>query len=72
MVPGRKCFPPLEYFFYYAHMVISVLCYGRGIQCTAKYISTLTTRISIAMTQNVRYSFKVAGTCVTKQPNSTT
>ena len=77
-VPVRKMFPTVEYFFYGDTLSTNIstrttLCYGSGIQRTAQYVSTYQ-RCHDYMAQNVRDSFKAAGTCVctTKRPNSTT
>ena len=54
-VPVRKKFPTVEYFFYgdtrstKNSTRTTSLCYGSGIQRTAQYVSTLTTRTSVAM-----------------------
>ena len=51
----RKKFPTVEYFFYgdtrstNSSTCTTLLCYGSGIQRTAQYVSTLTTRTSVAM-----------------------
>ena len=82
-VPVRKTFPTVEYFFYgdtrsmKSSTRTTLLCYGSGIQRTAQYDSTLTTRTSVAMiTWREMYVIlsKAAVACVraTKRPNSTT
>ena len=54
-VPVRKKFPTVEYFFYgdtrstKNSTRTTSLCYGSGIQRTVQYVSTLTTRTSVAM-----------------------
>ena len=58
-VPVRKKFPTLEYFFYgdtrstKSSTRTTLLCYGRGIQRTAQYVSTLTTVENITLGQKI-------------------